>query len=107
MQLQTKISQNFTLASTTKQSAFYLNDLTMTITWTITKSVDYNEIKKSIQSEPFSPVCHTNINRMCEELYDYLENLANQHVPRKTRRRQSLPPWIKPSTSNIMNKLRT
>ena len=31
-------------------------------------SVDYNEIKKSILSEPFSPACHTNINRMCEEL---------------------------------------
>ena len=26
---------------------------------------------------------------------------------RRTRRRQSLPPWITPSTSNIMNKLRT
>ena len=70
-------------------------------------SVDYNEIKKSILSEPFSPVCHTNINRMCDELSDYLENLVNQHVPRRTRRRQSLPPWITPSTSNIMNKLRT
>ena len=70
-------------------------------------SVDYNEIKKSILNEPFSPVCHTNINRMCEELYDYLENLVNQHVPRRTRRRQSLPPWVTPSTSNIMNKLRT
>ena len=44
---------------------------------------------------------------MCEELYDYLENLVNQHVPRRKRRRQSLPPWITPSTSNIMNKLRT
>ena len=70
-------------------------------------SVDYKEIKKSILSEPFSPVCHTKINRMCEEPYDYLENLVNQHVPRKTRRRQSLPPWVTPSTSNIMNKLRT
>ena len=40
-------------------------------------SVEYNEIKKSIPSEPFSPVCHTNINRMCEELYDYLEILVN------------------------------
>ena len=69
--------------------------------------MDYNEIKKSILSEPFSPVCHTNINIMCEELYDYLENLVNQHVPRRTRRRQSLPPWIALSTSNIMNKLRT
>ena len=69
-------------------------------------SVVYNEIKKSILSELFSPVCHTNIKRMCEELYDYLENLISQHVPRKTRRRQSLPPWITPSTSNIMNKLR-
>ena len=68
--------------------------------------MDYNEIKKSILSEPFSPVCHTNINRMCEELYDYLENLVNQHVPRRPRRRQLLPPWVTPSTSNLMNKLR-
>ena len=70
-------------------------------------SADFNEIKKSILSEPFSLVCHTNIKRMCEELYDYLENLVYQHVPRRTRRRQSLSPWITPSTSNIVNKLRT
>ena len=70
-------------------------------------SVDDNEIKKSILSETFSPVSHTNINRMCEEPYDYLENLENQHVPRRTRRRQSLPPWIMSSTLSIMNKLRT
>ena len=70
-------------------------------------SVDDNEIKKSILRETFSPVYHTNINRMCEELYDYLENLVNQNVPRRTRRRQSLPPCITPSTLNIMNKLRT
>ena len=69
--------------------------------------MDYNEIKKSILSEAFSPVCHTNIKRMYEELYVYLENLVSQHVPRRTRRRQSLPPSITPSTSNIMNKLRT
>ena len=46
-------------------------------------SVDYKEIKKSILSEPFSPVRHTNINRMCEERYDYLKNLVNQHVCQK------------------------
>ena len=69
--------------------------------------MDYNKIKKSKLSEPFSPVCHTNINRMCEELYDYLENLVSQHVPRRTRRRQSLPPLVTSSTPNIMNKLRT
>ena len=39
-------------------------------------SVNYNEIKKSILSEPFSTVGHTNINRMCKELYDYLEKLV-------------------------------
>ena len=49
-------------------------------------SVDYNKNKKSILSEPFSPVCHTNIYREYKELYDYLEKLVNQHVPRITRR---------------------
>ena len=39
-------------------------------------SVDYNEIKKSILSGPFSQVCHTNINRMCEELYDYFRKFG-------------------------------
>ena len=28
-------------------------------------------------------------------------------MPRRTRRRQSLPQWVTPSTSNLMNKLRT
>ena len=44
---------------------------------------------------------------MCEEMYDFFYKVAQATIPYRTRHRQSLPPWITPSTSNLMKKLNT
>ena len=44
---------------------------------------------------------------MCEEMYDFFDKVAQATIPKRTRHRQSLPPWITPSTSNLMKKLNT
>ena len=60
-----------------------------------------------IKIADFKPVCYTNINNMCEEMYDFFDRVAQATIPKRTRHRQSLPPCITPSTSNLMMKLNT
>ena len=60
-----------------------------------------------IKIADIKPVCYTNINNMCEEMYDFFDKVAQATIPKKTRHRQSLPPWITPSLSNLMKKLNT
>ena len=56
---------------------------------------------------PFSPVCHTNIDNTFFKLCQYTENLLQECVPLRTRHRQEMPPWITPSLSKLINKLKT
>ena len=49
------------------------------------------ETKPLIQ---FQSICYTNINKMSEEFTRYLDGIFDLYVPKRTRHRQSLPPWI-------------
>ena len=44
---------------------------------------------------------------MSEEMYDFFDKVAQATIPKITRDRQSLPPWITQSTTNLMEKLNT
>ena len=57
-------------------------------------NADYESINNILSTEPFKPVCFTNINNMCEEFYQYMDQILEVHVPKRTRHRQSLPPSI-------------
>ena len=56
---------------------------------------------------PFSPFCHTNIENMFSELCQNTKNLIQECVPLRMRHGQEIPPWITPSTSDLINKLKT
>ena len=60
-----------------------------------------------IKNADFKPVCYTNINNMCEEMYDFFDNVAQATIPKSTRHRQYLPPWITPCTSKLIKHLNT
>ena len=68
---------------------------------------DYSEVSEMIKIADFKPVCYTNINNICEVMYDFFDKVAQATIHKRTRHRQSLPPWITPSTSNLMKKLNT
>lgn len=68
---------------------------------------DFEGINITMKQNPFVPICFSNIDQMLKQLYEYLENLFESYVPRRTAHRQQLPPWITPSTSNLMKKLAT
>ena len=44
---------------------------------------------------------------MYNAFQDYLTDLIDTHIPKRTKYRQSLPPWITPSTSHQMKMLNT
>ena len=44
---------------------------------------------------------------MYNELQEYLTDLIDTHIPKRTKHRQSLPPWITPSKSHQMKMLNT
>ena len=64
-------------------------------------------MNKFLKDNPFQLICHTNVNKMCEEFYQYVDKVVEIYVLRRTRHRQSLPPWISAFTSNLMKKLKT
>ena len=68
---------------------------------------DYSEVNEMIKNADFKPVCKTNINNMCEDMYGFFDEVAQAMIPKRTRHRQSQPPWITKSTSNLMKKLST
>ena len=70
-------------------------------------NADYDGMNKFFKENQFQLICHTNVNKMCEEFYQYVNKVVETYAPRRTRYRQSLPPWISAFTSNLMKKLKT
>ena len=55
----------------------------------------------------FEATCFTNIDRMVEELYDYLKSLIEKNYPKCSQHRQLVPPWFSRETSHTMKMLST
>ena len=70
-------------------------------------NADYDAINEHLVEKPFQSICYTNINKMSEEFTRYLDGIFDLYVPKRTRHRQSLLPWISCVTSNLINKLKT
>ena len=68
---------------------------------------DFDSMLCHRSSNPLQPLCFSNANNMYNELQDYAMTLIDNLVPRRTRFRQSLPPWIAAATSNNMKRLNT
>ena len=70
-------------------------------------NADYEGINNFLAVSPFQPICHKNITKMCEELYQYLDQMIDIYVPRRTRHRQCVAPWVTSHTSNLLKQLKT
>ena len=68
---------------------------------------DYASILQSMADEPFRPVCWSNPNVLVEEWEKWISGLVQKFVPRRTKHRSSLPPWVTPGTSHLIKKLAT
>ena len=65
---------------------------------------DFELIEEPTFNRPSEPNCHTNKNKISEELYQYFEHLFKAGVPTKTYHRKGLLLWITFSTSNLMKR---
>ena len=70
-------------------------------------NADYEDFNHYFAHNAFQPTCQTNINKMCEELYQYLDQTIEIYVPRRTRHRRRLALWITSILSNLPKKLKT
>ena len=70
-------------------------------------NADYDAINEHLVEKSFQPICYTNIAKLCEEFTGYLDGIFDLYVPKRTRHRKSLPPWIFCGTPNLITKLRT
>ena len=68
---------------------------------------DYSLLRNLMTQTPFTPNCYSNTDVMVDEWYSWSLYLLQKSVPIRTKHRQSLPPWISPSTSNIMKRKET
>ena len=68
---------------------------------------DYSLLRNLMTETPFTPNCYSNIDVMIDEWFSWLIDLLQKSVPIRTKHRQSLPPWISPSTSNLMKRKET
>ena len=59
-----------------------------------------------IEQHPFN-LSSSDPDLLLEHWYAWLKNAVEKFVPRRTKHRQALAVWVKPSTSNIIKRLQT
>ena len=70
------------------------------------QNADYEGVNNQVAVNPFQKKCHTNNNKVCEELDPYFDQMTELYVPRRTRLRQYLAPWIIGRTSSHLKQLK-
>ena len=53
------------------------------------------------------PVCWSNPNTLVDEWEKWICGLVQKFVPRRTKHRGNLPPWVTPGKSHLIKKLET
>ena len=56
---------------------------------------------------PFLPYCFSNVNVEVDLWYDWLHKILEEHIPKKTKHRMSLPPWVSNETSKAIKRRNT
>ena len=71
------------------------------------KKANWKEINEFIKDHPFNPYCFSNPDQIVEKWYEWLYEALKDLVPRKTKHRRELAPWVTPESSNLIKKLKT
>ena len=68
---------------------------------------NWEHLNEQITKSPFDPYCDYNVNVLVQEWYKWINKILEANIPKVTRHRASLPPWVTPSTSHLIKKLGT
>ena len=68
---------------------------------------DYDLHNEQILENPFDTYCWSNVNVILNHWYNWLSSLIKKCIPKRTKHRSSLTPWISQLTSNLIKRLDT
>ena len=68
---------------------------------------DWQTINQYIIDNPFDPYCYSNVDELLKQWYAWIYNIIKENVPRVTKHRKSLPPWVKSDTSHQIKVIST
>ena len=66
------------------------------------RKTDWEEFNQAILREPFEPFYYRNLDHLVHHWYKWLWMTIETIVPRITKHRATLPPWISSSTSHLI-----
>ena len=70
-------------------------------------NADFDKIRHMIEQTPFDSYCWSNVDVVLDNWYIWLEKILEDSVPRRTKHRSSLLPWISRETSHTLKRLKT
>ena len=68
---------------------------------------DYQLLNNLIAQKPFKGICWSNTSVLSTQWLQWLEELIQISVPKRTAHRSQLAPWITSSTSHMLKKMNT
>ena len=71
------------------------------------KKADFKKLNDSIIKNPFTPFCYSNVDHLVHSWYEWIRNLIDKNIPRITKHRATLPPWISNATCHLLKQLQT
>ena len=60
-----------------------------------------------IETNPFKPYCYSNVDELVKQWYIWLNKILAENVPKTTKHRSNLAPWVKKESSHLMKVLST
>ena len=71
------------------------------------KRANWEHLNEQIMKSLFDPYCYSNVNVLVQKWYKWINKILEANIPKVTRHRASLPPWVTPSASHLIKKLET
>ena len=66
---------------------------------------DYDELDRSIATDPFKGICWSNPDVLLSQWQNWLDEKLKATVPARTKHRKSLPPWVSQEGSRLLKPL--
>ena len=71
------------------------------------RKAEWGVVLEAIPNHPFNPYCCGNTNVLLELWYSWIRKIMEDTLPKVTKHRSELPPWVTSPTSHKMKKLET
>ena len=68
---------------------------------------DYDELDRSIASDPFNGICWSNPDVLLSQWQNWLDEKLKATVPARTKHRRSLPPWVSQEGSRLLKRVQS